>query len=275
MLYILAAWTGFRRKEISSLTLRSFDLDADPPTVCVQAAYSKRRRLDSVPLHPVVVERLREWMAAKDGITPDVPLFPLKTRSGHFRKTARMMKRDLERAGLPYQDEDGLFADFHANRHTFISNLGKAGVQPKVAQSLARHSDINLTMNVYTHVGLGDQAFAVEALPAPPGFDSETKEAGDAALQATGTLGPTEVEHVPRHVPPDDAPCLLLAQKPPLESGEATETSAKKKPLSGRDDTVCHPMVAVGGDPCSDREDVRAQPLNQRVGGSSPPGGTQ
>ena len=29
---------------------------------------------------------------------------------------------------LTYQNEDGLFADFHANRHTFVSNLGKAGV---------------------------------------------------------------------------------------------------------------------------------------------------
>ena len=62
-----------------------------------------------------------------------------------------------QRPGVPYQDEDGLFADFHANRHTFISNLGKAGVSPKVAQTLARHSDINLTMNVYTHVTPQDQ----------------------------------------------------------------------------------------------------------------------
>lgn len=34
-----------------------------------------------------------------------------------------------------------------------------------MAQSLARHSDINLTMNVYTDVFLEDQAIAVELLP--------------------------------------------------------------------------------------------------------------
>lgn len=28
---------------------------------------------------------------------------------------------------LSYQDEDGLFADFHTNRHAFVSNLGKSG----------------------------------------------------------------------------------------------------------------------------------------------------
>ena len=37
-------------------------------------------------------------------------------------------KVEGERAGIPYRDEDGLFADFHANRHTFISNLSRAGV---------------------------------------------------------------------------------------------------------------------------------------------------
>ena len=34
-----------------------------------------------------------------------------------------------------------------------------------MAQNLARHSDINLTMNVYTDVMLEDQAIAVELLP--------------------------------------------------------------------------------------------------------------
>ncbi|OAI41077.1 hypothetical protein AYO40_03870 [Planctomycetaceae bacterium SCGC AG-212-D15] len=41
-------------------------------------------------------------------------------------------------------------------------------MQPKVAQILARHSDIRLTMQVYTHVELHDQQAAIAALPAPP-----------------------------------------------------------------------------------------------------------
>ena len=31
---------------------------------------------------------------------------------------------------------------FHSLRHTFITNLSRANVSPKVAQQLARHSDI-------------------------------------------------------------------------------------------------------------------------------------
>ncbi len=45
MMYVLSAWTGFRRKELASLTLRSFDLDAQTPSVRVDAAYTKNSRL--------------------------------------------------------------------------------------------------------------------------------------------------------------------------------------------------------------------------------------
>ena len=70
---------------------------------------------------------------------------------------------------LKYCDSSGLFADFHANRHTFISNLTLAGVSPKLAQTLARHSDINLTMQVYTHIGKEERTATISALPAPRG----------------------------------------------------------------------------------------------------------
>src|SRR5262249_49880769 len=74
--------------------------------------------------------------------------------------------------------------DFHALRHTFITRLVRAGVKPKEAQALARHSTITLTMDRYAHTGLHDVAAAVEALPNLP---SEGPEAGRQALRATGT----------------------------------------------------------------------------------------
>jgi len=56
----------------------------------------------------------------------------------------------------------------HALRKTFTTNPSKSGVSAKMVPSLARHSDINLTMNVYTDVVLEDQAIAVELLPELP-----------------------------------------------------------------------------------------------------------
>jgi integrase len=47
---------------------------------------------------------------------------------------------------LAYANHAGRFADFHSCRHLFITSLERAGVRPKVAQTLARHSDIWLTL---------------------------------------------------------------------------------------------------------------------------------
>jgi len=66
---------------------------------------------------------------------------------------------------LKYEDSQGKFADFHALRHTFITNLSRANVTPKVAQTLARHSDIRLTLNIYSHATTGEQAKAINSLP--------------------------------------------------------------------------------------------------------------
>ena len=62
-----------------------------------------------------------------------------------------MIRRDLDEAGIPYRDDAGRVADFHSLRHTFITNLARGGVHPKVAQALARHSTITLTMDRYSH----------------------------------------------------------------------------------------------------------------------------
>ena len=43
-------------------------------------------------------------------------------------------------------------------RHTYCSNMAKAGMNPKTLQYLMGHSDIGVTMNVYTHLGLEDAA---------------------------------------------------------------------------------------------------------------------
>ena len=44
----------------------------------------------------------------------------------------------------------------HVCRHTYCSNMAKSGMNPKTLQYLMGHSDIAVTLNVYTHVGLED-----------------------------------------------------------------------------------------------------------------------
>ncbi len=44
----------------------------------------------------------------------------------------------------------------HVCRHTYCSNMAKAGMNPKTLQYLMGHSEIGVTMNTYTHLGLED-----------------------------------------------------------------------------------------------------------------------
>ena len=164
----------------------------------------QRRRTDTQVLHPVVVERLGAWLATKPEVAPDDLLFHLRTPGGWWRKTAKMMRADLsaarakwvgeaesdqERARreasdfLTYQDEDGLFADFHSHRHTFISNLGKAKVPLGTARKLARHSTPVLTSNVYTHLKIADHVAA-----AGESGDERARTANPRPAKPVGTL---------------------------------------------------------------------------------------
>ncbi len=102
-----------------------------------------------------------------------------------FEHGAEMVRQDLEAAGIPFADGAGRVFDFHALRHQFISALAAAGVHPKVAQTLARHSTITLTMDRYTHLELHDQTAALDKLPDLPLSSPRTSQ----PLGATGTDG--------------------------------------------------------------------------------------
>ena len=104
---------------------------------------------------------LRSFSAGK---MPNVKAFG-GTYKQLTNKTADMLKADLADAGIPYVDDAERYADFHCLRHTTGTLLAASGVHPKVAQSIMRHCDINLTMSLYTHTLRGQESEAVESLP--------------------------------------------------------------------------------------------------------------
>jgi integrase len=177
-LYRLVLETGLRSSEIRSLTKGSFHL-GDSPSVTVNAAYSKHRRDDVLPLRVETAALLKEFMALK---LPDAKVFrmPDSTRTGRLihadldaARTAWLDDMPQERetrektAFLAYRDHAGLVADFHALRHTFATLLASdATIPPRTVQALLRHSTIALTMNVYSHVVPQAQADALAKLPA-------------------------------------------------------------------------------------------------------------
>lgn len=159
MLYQLAAYTGLRRSELLSLTADSFSLGAATPTVTVEAAYSKRRRRDVLPLPSWLTAELRTWLRGRRGSI---------WGAGRWVRASEMLASDLVAAKIPVTDNRGRVYDFHALRSQYITGLARAGVLPATAQKLARHSTIDLTMKHYTFLEMADLADAVRELPEPP-----------------------------------------------------------------------------------------------------------
>lgn len=179
MLYRVALETGLRRGELASLTRSSFALDGERPVVSVAAAYSKHRREDALPLRPDTAVELRDILAVK---LPGAAAFNLPkdrhdssamfqadlaaARTAWIQDAASQGRKDREGTSfLSAVDASGRTVDFHALRHTCGSLLAASGAHPKVAQSIMRHSDINLTLSRYSHVYAGQEASAVAALP--------------------------------------------------------------------------------------------------------------
>ncbi len=52
----------------------------------------------------------------------------------------------------------------HVCRHTYCSIQAKSGMNPKTLQYLMGHSDIGVTLNVYTHLGFDDAAEEMERI---------------------------------------------------------------------------------------------------------------
>lgn len=155
LLYRLAVETGLRSSELASLTVSSFNLKEN--TITLEAAYSKHRREDTIILHPDTANEFKTFLEGKKS-NQKVFNMPVNYR------VINMFKADLAAAGIAYKDESGRVFDFHALRGQCASLLAASGVHPKTAQELMRHSDINLTMGIYTHTFRGQNSDAIEKI---------------------------------------------------------------------------------------------------------------
>jgi len=159
-LYTLALSTGLRASELARLRWSSLNLSQSEPLLVLRAAYSKRKKEDTLPLRADIAKLFADWKTEINANDED-KIFP----SFNPKRGASMIRKDLQVANIEYIDSSGRVADFHSLRHTFITILTRSGVSPRVVQSLARHSTISLTMDRYSHINLTNEREALEALP--------------------------------------------------------------------------------------------------------------
>ncbi|MEU0838164.1 site-specific integrase [Streptomyces sp. NPDC005962] len=161
--FVLAVALGLRRGEILGLHWRDVDLDRRTLTVRSQLQRggkelyednTKNRRARTIPLPlmcvaPLRWQRLRQAaQRAAAGKSWQASDYVFTTRSGRPiepRNLNRSFERIAESAGLPR-------VRLHDTRHLCASLLFAAGAAPRVVMEILGHSQIAVTMNVYTHV---------------------------------------------------------------------------------------------------------------------------
>jgi integrase len=156
ILYKTAILTGLRKDELRRLEWRDVRLDQTKPEIRLRPEANKARRDDRVPLHPTVAETLRSLRP--EAFDPLGAVFATIPRPNTFRI-------DLRRAGIPYRDAEGKYADFHSLRYSYCTFLAKAAVPLRTAMELMRHKDPRLTIQIYTDAGQLELDEAVSRLP--------------------------------------------------------------------------------------------------------------
>ncbi len=255
LIYKMAALTGLRRKELKTLEWGHLSLDTPATTVTVEAKNAKGKREDTVPIHIGFAEELRQWRALRMRELGR----PVEAGDRVFHIAHRLLEqfeKDCAYAGIRLKDGAGRIVDFHSLRHTFSTLLSRAGVSPRVAQSLMRHADITTTMKTYTHVELMDRVAAVSALPA----------LWDTVAQADmGVAAGAESLHAaaPMHMPKN----LLLEVSSGDASGQIVENDGRPSnrglaAVCAENGGICQLVTAPGREHA--RQDSNLQPSDSK-----------
>jgi integrase len=175
-LYVVAIHTGLRRGELLGLKWTDADLDAGTLTVrrsldvdgTVKVPKNRAgrrtlkltsRALDALKTHKVRqnAERLQAGSRWQDDglVFPNTVGKPMNAGNLYRREFQPLLKRaELADEGFT----------IHSLRHTFATTLAEKGVHPSIAQKMLGHSDIRMTLAIYTHATYGMQDAATDAL---------------------------------------------------------------------------------------------------------------
>jgi integrase len=155
---LTAYYTGLRRGELEQLEWGDIQEGADTTFVAPRASTTKNR--ESQPCY------LPQWFARELAeARPQHASLGHRIFADGSMPSIWAFRTLLKRAGVPYKDAQGRQADFHALRRSMNTHLGQRGVDPQTRQEIMRHSDIALTLDVYTDKPMLPLAAAIEKLP--------------------------------------------------------------------------------------------------------------
>ena len=178
---LIMLYTGIRKGELIALTWNDIDLDAERLSVNKAATFHNntvsiktpktKSGLRTVPIPKLIIPMVRATKEAAESeqVCPSVK-GELMTHTAynsawnsylHFLNL-KAGGRDASRSNPKVQAIEAFTA--HQLRHTYATMLYDAGVDIKSAQKFLGHSNIQVTLKIYTHLSEGKEQAAVEAL---------------------------------------------------------------------------------------------------------------
>ncbi|MFP1627355.1 tyrosine-type recombinase/integrase [Streptomyces sp. 5K101] len=171
--FVLAIALGFRRGEVVGLRWENLDLEEREIRVRTQRQRVRgevyeddpkgRRRKQTLPLPAICVAPLR-WQRMRQAAQRERAGADWKETGYVFttRTGQPIEPRNLYRSFTRVADSAGIrVIRLHDARHGCATLLTAAGVAPRVVMEILGHSQIAVTMNVYTHVVQDTQREAV------------------------------------------------------------------------------------------------------------------
>ena len=157
LIYQLLLGTGLRSTELSLLT--PSQIDYERCRLRVEAANTKNKKADVLPMRADLVQSVKEWVA----------LHRIQSHERIFHHDSpnllHQFYKDLKAAGIERLGKDGRSLDIHSLRKTFGTMLARAGVPLTTTQRLMRHSTPILTAQLYIDVDPLDMMQALGQLP--------------------------------------------------------------------------------------------------------------
>lgn len=173
LVLVIALKTGMRRGEIYGLSWG--DVDIPEREIHIHHSWSEFGELKEpktskgyrdIPIPESLVgdlETRREYqgqLASKIGYTidDDTPIICNDVFERELpHSSTRWWSRNREALGFPN-------LTIHEMRHSFLSEMARRKVDPKVLQKLAGHAKYSTTMDIYTHVDMEDKREAMKKM---------------------------------------------------------------------------------------------------------------
>jgi len=191
LLVLLAASTGLRISEC--LGLQWADVDFAGSRIHVRRTWTQcgvgepktKASRAAVPLHPLLSECIRQWLAETMYGQVGDWVFASNRLRGKKPRVANMIVEDFLRPAAVQakvmEEGDRRRFGFHTLRHslaTFLTTCAKE--DPATVQGLLRHADVHTTLQLYAHAGEDRRMAAVDT------FMAEFTQSGDGALANSG-----------------------------------------------------------------------------------------